>query len=99
MPKGYVIVRVNVTDMEQYKEYMALSPGAIAAAGGKFLVRGGQNETLEGEPETRRIVMLEFPDYETAKGFYDTELYQEAKAKREGAAQMQAVVVEGAPEG
>ncbi|MGH8596082.1 MAG: DUF1330 domain-containing protein, partial [Gammaproteobacteria bacterium] len=46
---AYIIADVKVSDPEKYKGYMALTPGAIAAAGGKFIVRGGQHETLEGQ--------------------------------------------------
>lgn len=96
MSKAYFIVRVQVHDMEQYKHYMADSPGAIGAFGGKFLIRGGKTETLEGDDESRRIVMVEFPSFEAAKECYDSELYRAAKAKREGAADMQIILVEGA---
>ena len=92
---AYVIGRVNVTNPEAYGEYMKRSPGAIEAGGGKFIVRGGTRETLEGEEETRRIVIVEFPSYEQAKAFYDSEIYRDARSYREGAADMQFVVVDG----
>ncbi len=93
---AYLIVRVDVTDPVQYEEYRKLSPAAITAGGGKFLVRGGDHETLEGEVETRRIVVAEFDTVEAAKAFYDSDLYRAARAVREGAADMQMVVVQGA---
>jgi uncharacterized protein (DUF1330 family) len=93
---AYLIARVEVHDMEQYKEYMALSPDALAAFGGRFIVRGGASETLEGPQETRRLVVVEFPSLEQAKACYASAQYQAAKAKRAGAADMQMVVVEGA---
>ncbi len=93
---AYVIADVKVTDPEKYKGYMALSPGAIAAAGGEFVVRGGRHETLEGGWQPNRMVVVKFPDYATAKAFYDSALYREARAKREGATEFfNMVVVEG----
>lgn len=93
---AYLIVRVEVTDPVQYEEYKKLTPAAMEAAGGKFIVRGGEHETLEGEPETRRIVVAEFETADAAKAFYDSELYVEARRVRNGAAIMQIVVVQGA---
>ena len=92
---AYIIAKVEVTDMEQYKEYMKLTPAAIEAFGGKFIARGGEVETLEGPEETRRVVLLEFPDLEAARAFWTSEQYKEAKAKREGAAEGSFVLVDG----
>ena len=92
---AYVIARINVTDAEKYEGYKALSPGAIAAYGGKFLARGGDVTVLEGEAEDRRVVILEFPTVEQAKTFYDSPEYLEARAARAGAAEGQYLLVEG----
>jgi uncharacterized protein (DUF1330 family) len=92
---AYAIVRVTVTDPEQYQKYMALSPGAIEANGGRFIARGGPTEVLEGEPEDRRVVLIEFPSMEAARTFYDSPEYREARSVRAGAAQMQMTIVEG----
>ena len=92
---AYVIARVNVTDPEKYKGYMALSPDAIAAHGGRFLVRGGEVKTLEGEPETRRVVVLEFPTREAAETFYNSAEYTAAREKRRDAAEFQMIVMDG----
>ena len=93
---AYVITRVNVTNPDQYEKYKKLSPAAVASCGGKFIVRGGESVTLEGPEEDRRVVVLEFPDMESATKFYDSELYVHARAVRAGAAEFQMVVVEGA---
>lgn len=93
---AYVITRVNVTDPEQYEKYKALSPAAVAESGGKFIVRGGESETLEGPEEDRRLVVLEFPDMDSAKAFYDSEKYRHARDVRAGAAEFHMVAVEGA---
>lgn len=93
---AYLIARVEVTDPVKYENYKALSPAALAAFGGRFIVRGGAHETLEGPEETRRLVVVEFPSLEQAKACYHSAQYQAAKAEREGAADMQMVVVKGA---
>jgi uncharacterized protein (DUF1330 family) len=92
---AYLIARINVTDPEQYENYKALSPGAIAAHGGRFLARGGETAVLEGEPEDRRVVVIEFPSMEQARIFYDSPEYLEARAAREGAAEGQFLLVDG----
>ena len=92
---AYLIARINVTDPEKYKNYVALSPAAIAAFGGRFLVRGGETKTLEGGTETNRIVVVEFDDMDKVTEFYHSDLYQAAKLERIGAAEGQFVAVEG----
>ena len=96
MPAAYIIVDMQISDMEQYRQYMAAAPAAVAAAGGEYLVRGGRFETLEGDWQPARIAMLRFPSYETAKTFYDDEMYRAAREKRAGAtAFFNMVLVEG----
>ena len=92
---AYVIVEIDVTDPEQYEKYKAASPAAIAAGGGRFLVRGGELAVLEGDWNPPRLVMLEFEDLEAAKRWYESEVYQEARKLREGAAGFRAVAVQG----
>ena len=92
---AYVIVETDVHDPEQYEQYKAASPGAVAAGGGRFVARGGELAVLEGDWNPSRLVVLEFPDLETAKDWYASERYQEAKRLREGAARLNIVAVEG----
>jgi len=92
---AYLIARITVTDPEQYKEYTKLTPAAIEAYGGKFIVRGGEVLTLEGETENRRVVVLEFPSIEQAQAFYQSDAYQAAIKVRENAATAQFIVVPG----
>lgn len=92
---AYVIASVNVTDPEKYKNYMALSPAAIAAAGGKFIVRGGNPMLLEGDWSRPRVVIIEYPTREAAVAFYNSTLYAAARAEREGAAEFSMIVVDG----
>ena len=92
---AYIIVETDITDPEQYEQYKAASPAAVAAGGGRFVVRGGETVTLEGDWHPKRLVVLEFPDLEAAKRFYDSQQYQDAIKLREGAATFRMVAVEG----
>jgi len=96
MPPAYLIVEMQISDLEQYQQYMAAAPAAVAAAGGEYLVRGGRHETLEGDWQPARIAMLRFPSFEQAKAFYDSEMYRLARAKRDGATEFfNLILVEG----
>lgn len=92
---AYMIVRVNVTDMQQYQEYMKLTPTIVQQYGGKFIARGGDTLTLEGDPETRRVVLVEFESKEQAQAFYNSDEYQHAISVRQNAAEAQFIVVDG----
>jgi uncharacterized protein (DUF1330 family) len=89
---AYVIVETDIIDPEQYEKYKAASPDAVAAGGGRFLVRGGELTVLEGDWQPSR---LEFEDLAAAQRWYESEVYQEAKQLREGAARMHMVAVQG----
>lgn len=93
---AYIVARVAVTDAAKIKEYQALTPAAIEKHGGKFIARGGDVVTLEGDEETRRVVVIEFPDMAAAKTFWASPEYAKAKAARVGAADFQAFIVDGA---
>jgi uncharacterized protein (DUF1330 family) len=92
---AYVIADVDVTDPETYKEYTAQTPGSIAAHGGKFIVRGGRFDVLEGNWEPGRVVLIEFPSMEAALGWYRSENYQELAKIRRSASSARILVVDG----
>ena len=92
---AYLIVETDITDPEQYEQYKAASPGAIAAHGGRFVVRGGETAVLEGDWSPKRLVVVEFDDLEAARRFFDSPEYQAARKLREGAASLNMVAVEG----
>ena len=92
---AYVIVETDIHDPEQYEQYKAASPAAVAGGGGRFVARGGELAVFEGDWSPSRLVILEFPDLETAKAWYASENYQEAKKLRDGAARLNMVAVEG----
>jgi uncharacterized protein (DUF1330 family) len=94
MAKGYWVVNLNVTDPERYKEYQAFVRPFLAANDGRFLVRGGALEVVEGRSEPR-IVVIEFPTYEKARQVYHSAEYQDGMRLRLGAATTNFVVVEG----
>ena len=92
---AYLIVRANVTDMEQYGEYMKLTPAIVEKYGGSFLVRGGDKVILEGPDAPERIVLLKFDSIEAARRMYNSEEYRAAIKLREGAALASFVIMEG----
>ena len=93
---AYLIVTMHITDMEQYKQYMAEAPACVKAFGGEYLVRGGKHETIEGDWTPHRVAMLRFPSFEQAKTFYGSAQYAAIRAKRKGAVEyFNSVLVEG----
>ena len=79
-----------------YEEYKKLTPASIAAYGGKFIVRGGATETLEGDWQPGRVVVLEFPDAGRARQWWNSSEYATAKTIRQSAANTKMILVEGA---
>jgi uncharacterized protein (DUF1330 family) len=92
---AYLIAQVQIKDMEIYKQYSARSSGIIAKHGGRILARGGATDILEGDAHPRRMVIIEFPTMEAARGFYDSPEYQEAKKIRMPISEGQFIVVQG----
>ncbi len=94
MAKGYLIGHVTVHDPEAYAEYVRLDTPIFERFGGKFLVRGGQSEAPE-TPVKERHVVIEFPDYETARACYFSDDYQKVAEIRKANAYSDIVIVEG----
>lgn len=92
---AYVIFQVEVTDEAQYTRYRAASSAAIAATGGRFIVRGGAATLLEGDAAPGRTVIVEFPDRQAALDWYHGEEYTAARALREHAATGRMYIVDG----
>jgi uncharacterized protein (DUF1330 family) len=95
--KAYIIVDVTIHDQSVYEQYRKLTPDSLIPFGGKFLVRGGDTETLEGTWEPGRVVVLEFPSKEQAKAWWSSEQYEVAKKIRQRSAYTQMILVEGVP--
>ncbi|MDU8926424.1 DUF1330 domain-containing protein [Alisedimentitalea sp. MJ-SS2] len=94
MAKGYWIGRVDVDDLETYKDYVAANAAPFAEYGARFLVRGGQFTNPEGSSRSRNVV-IEFPSYQAALDCYESAGYQAAKAIREAVSTGDIVIIEG----
>lgn len=92
---AYVVVNVDVQDVHRYADYRDAAPASIAQYGGRYLVRGGKAEILEGEWMPKRFVILEFPDAERARAWWASEEYAAPKALRQATAKTDMVLVEG----
>jgi len=93
--KAYVIANVDVQDPVRYQDYVKLTPGTAAPYGGRFIARGGRSEKLEGAVPANRVVVIEFPSYEQAKAWYDSDGYRAARAIRQSASVGSLILVEG----
>lgn len=93
---AYIIAMVDVTDQEKYKKYMVKASEACERYGGKYLVRGGQTEIMEGGFPWSRVVVLEFESSDQARAFYNSVEYQAGKKERQGAADFNMMIVQGA---
>lgn len=94
MAKGYIMGHITVHDPEDYKEYIERDTPILTALGGKFVIRGGQSEVLEGEALSRHI-LIEFDSYEQARNAFFDEEYQEVAKIRKRSADSVMILVEG----
>ncbi len=92
---AYFVVNVRITDQEGYEDYRRHTAATLEPFGGRFIVRGGKSEILEGEWELHRFVMIEFPSIEAAKGWYESPEYQRLKEIRQRTAHTDMILVEG----
>jgi uncharacterized protein (DUF1330 family) len=92
---AYIVLDVEVQDPKVYEQYKELAPPAIAAYGGRYLVRGGPTQTLEGVWKPSRLVILEFPTADKARAWWDSREYAAAKKLRQGCARTEMVLIEG----
>lgn len=94
MAKGYWIARVDVSDLDQYKKYVAANALPFKQFGARFLVRAGSFETLEGSSRSRNVV-IEFPTYQAALDCYRSAEYQAALKIRLPVAEGDLIIIEG----
>lgn len=92
---AFVLVEIDIHDMELYKSYTLLTPATIAAYNGKFVVRGGEVLVLEGDWNPERIVLLEFPSVEEANAWWHSENYEKARKIRQKAATTKMIILKG----
>jgi len=94
---AYVILNVEIRDPSQYDVYKNMAPSSVQAFGGRYLVRGGAVDVLEGRWWPRRVVVLEFPNRRSAHDWWNSSEYADAKALRQSVAYTEMIVVEGVP--
>jgi uncharacterized protein (DUF1330 family) len=94
--RGYVIARITVTDPDAYDGYRAGVLATVKPHGGKFLVRGGPFDCLEGEWPDERVVVLEFPSVEQARAWYESDDYQALARIRQSSSRGDLILVAGA---
>jgi uncharacterized protein (DUF1330 family) len=94
MPKGYWIAHVDVSDDEGYKPYAAANPAIFKKFGGRFVVRAGKSELMEGSSRSRHVV-IEFPDYAAALACYRSPEYQENIKRRLPHSVADLLIIEG----
>lgn len=92
---AYVIANLAIRDQDAYAEYAKQVPETISRWGGRFIVRGGSLATLDGDWQPKRLVVIEFPNLETARNWYRSEEYQAVLPIRLANADGGAVLVEG----
>ncbi len=92
---AYIIGRIEITNPEAYKEYAARVPRTVREHGGRYLIRGGASEVLEGRMPDRRTVCLEFPDRDAALGWYNSAEYVPLRRLRQSASTGDLFIVEG----
>ena len=92
---AYVVVQITVQNQVLYEQYKALATSSIAAYGGRYLVRGGVSEILEGAWQPARLVVLEFPTVAQARAWWQSSEYAPAKAIRQRSAKTEMLLIEG----
>ena len=92
---AYFIVNVDVKDAERYADYIRAAPASIAKYGGKYLVRGGTSQKMEGSYDPKRVVILEFESLERARQWWASEEYRAAKALRQATSVTDMILVQG----
>lgn len=96
---AYIVIEIDVHDRAAFERYKSMAPPSIAAYGGRYLVRGGACETLEGDWNPPRITILEFPDMARARAWWESPEYAEGKALRLSCAKSKVLLLDGLPDG
>jgi len=92
---GYIIAEVDVQDEQGFEEYRKLVPATLLPYGGRFVIRGGKSEVLEGDWHPKRIVVLEFPDFNRAREWWASQEYDEPKKMRQRTSMTNLLLVDG----
>lgn len=94
---AYIIADVTVTNAEGYAAYRPLAAASVAKHGGRFIARGGEVQSLEGGWSPSRVVIIEFPTMAAARGWYNSQEYQDALKVRTANSTGRVILTEGAP--
>ena len=92
---AYVVADLTLTDPEGFAEYREAVPATVERYGGRYLMRGGGGDVLEGEWQPARLTVIEFPSAEQARAWWGSEEYRHIKAVRQRTAKTNLIVVEG----
>ena len=92
---AYIIAEVDVRDAQGFEEYRKLVPATLVPYGGRFVIRGGKTEVLEGDWNPQRVVVLEFPDFNRARDWWASQEYLEPKKMRQRVSKTNLIVVDG----
>jgi uncharacterized protein (DUF1330 family) len=92
---GYLVAHLDVTDPKTFERYRAAAPAVIARYGGRYLIRGGAAQAVEGDWTVPRLIVLEFPSTQRAREFYDSREYQDILPLRLSASKGTVAIVEG----
>lgn len=80
---AYIVSRVKILGREAMQRYMTEAPATVAAFGGRYLVRGGDVQALEGDWEHERMVVVEFADKDSALAWYHSDIYRPLRDLRQ----------------
>jgi uncharacterized protein (DUF1330 family) len=94
---AYIVSRVKILNAEAMQRYMTEAPATVAAFGGRYLVRGKDVEALEGAWEHERMVVVEFPDKQAARAWYESDAYKPLRELRQSSAEAVILLAEGVP--
>jgi uncharacterized protein (DUF1330 family) len=93
---AYFVAEVEIVNPQGYEPYRGMAGASVAQYGGRFIARGGRTELIEGGPEPKRVVIIEFADADTARRWYNSPEYQAALPIRLANSRGRAFIVEGA---
>jgi uncharacterized protein (DUF1330 family) len=92
---AYVIAEVDVQDDNGFEEYRKLVPATLVPYGGRYIIRGGKTEVLEGDWTPKRVVVLEFPDFNRAREWWASQEYREPRKMRQRVALTNLILADG----